>query len=410
MSEATQPAGRRAAATFIFVTILFDMLAFGLVVPVLPHLIVEFEGGDYASAARFTGVVTTVWAVMQFLAMPVLGALSDRFGRRPVVLYSTFGLALSFALVAMSRSLAWLVAARVVSGVASANVSTASAYIADVTPPERRAQAFGMLSAAFGLGFILGPVVGGLLGDSNPRLPFWVAAVLCLTNFCYGVFVLPESLAPENRRPFVLKAANPVGALGFLWSRPTLRQLTWVTFLVSVAHVVWPSMFVLFAGYRWGWTPADVGLALAGVGASSMIMGALVVGPAVKALGERLAMAIGLVCGALGFAIIAVGPTGGWFWVCLVVQAPFGLTNASTQALMSRAVGPQQQGELQGAAGTLRSMADMIGPGLFSLAFAWGVGPSAPWSMPGLPFGIAALLLAAAAVVGARPPGESVAD
>ncbi len=399
MPETPGAARRRAAALFIFVTVTLDMLAFGLVVPVMPRLVVEFEGGDYGRAATFTGIVTTVWAAMQLLAMPVLGALSDRYGRRPIVLFSTFGLAVSFVLIALSRSLAWLVAARIVSGIASANVSTASAYIADVTPPAERAKAFGLLSAAFGLGFILGPVLGGLLGDGDPRRPFWIAAGLCLLNFGYGAVVLPESLAPEHRRPFALKRAHPIGALRFLTSRPRLRALSVVTFLLSVSNVVWPTMFVLFAAYRWHWTPADVGMALGGVGVSSMLVGGVLVGPAVRTLGERGAMVFGLVCGALGFAIVAYGPTGTWFWIALVVQAPLGFTGAAVQALMSRTVDAAEQGELQGATGSVRSIADLLAPGMFAATFTWGVGASAPFSMPGLPFAVAAALLALATAV-----------
>ncbi len=399
MNETTGAVGRRAAVAFIFVTVTLDMLAFGLVVPVLPRLVVQFEGGDYGRAATFTGIVTTVWAAMQLLAMPVLGALSDRFGRRPVVLFSTLGLSVSFALVALSRSLAWLVAARVVSGIASANISTASAYIADVTPPEGRAKAFGLLSAAFGLGFILGPVVGGLLGDGDPKLPFWVAAGLALLNFAYGLWVLPESLAPENRRPFTFKSANPWGAVRFLGSRPGLRALSVVTFLGAVANVVWPSMFVLFAGYRWHWSPRDVGLALGGVGVSSMVVGGALVGPAVRVLGERWAMRIGLLCGSIGFAAMAYGPSGTWFWIALVIQMPAGFTNAAVQATLSRTVATNEQGALQGATGALRSMADLIAPGLFAASFTWGVGPNAPFSMPGLPFAIASALLLLGALV-----------
>src|SRR3954471_4818983 len=246
-SQASIAAPRGAAMIFIFVTILLDTLALGLIIPVLPKLIESFVDNDTANAARIFGLFGTAWALMQFFFSPILGALSDRFGRRPVVLLSNFGLALDYVLMALAPTLTWLFIGRLISGITSASISTAFAYIADVTPPERRAAVFGKVGAAFGAGFILGPAIGGLLGDIDPRLPFWAAAGLSFANFLYGLLILPESLRKDRRSPFRWRSANPAGALKLLRSSTALAGLAVVTFIGQVAHVVLPSTFVLYA-------------------------------------------------------------------------------------------------------------------------------------------------------------------
>jgi DHA1 family tetracycline resistance protein-like MFS transporter len=263
-------APRRGAVAFIFVTILLDMFALGLILPILPKLVESFVDNDTANAARIFGLFGTVWAVMQFLFSPILGGLSDRFGRRPVVLLSNFGLALDYVLMALAPSLTWLFVGRVISGITSASVSTAFAYIADLTPPEQRAAVFGKIGVAFGAGFILGPAVGGLLGGMDPRLPFWVAAGLSFANTLYGLLILPESLPPDRRSPFHWRNANPLGALHLLRSDRVLTGLSVANFLAQLAHVVLPSTFVLYATYRYGWDTTTVGLTLAIVGVCSM--------------------------------------------------------------------------------------------------------------------------------------------
>jgi MFS transporter, DHA1 family, tetracycline resistance protein len=252
--EVSQPAppARPAAVAFIFLTILLDMFALGLIVPILPKLVESFVDNDTARAARIFGVFGTAWALMQFVFSPILGGLSDRFGRRPVVLLSNFGLGLDYILMALAPSLVWLFIGRVISGVTSASMSTAFAYIADVTPPERRAAVFGKVGAAFGAGFILGPAIGGLLGGLDPRLPFWAAAALSLANAFYGLSILPESLPHDRRTPFRWKNANPIGALQLLLSDRVLAGLSVVNFIAQLAHVVLPSTFVLYATYRYG--------------------------------------------------------------------------------------------------------------------------------------------------------------
>src|SRR5271156_6755033 len=287
-SPATAPA-RGAAVAFIFVTILLDMLALGLIMPILPKLVESFVDNDTARAARIFGLFGTAWALMQFVFSPILGSLSDRFGRRPVVLLSNFGLGLDYVLMALAPSLIWLFVGRVISGITSASVSTAFAYIADITPPERRAAVFGKIGVAFGAGFILGPALGGLLGGLDPRLPFWVAAGLSFANTLYGLLILPESLPPERRAAFRWKSANPLGALHLLGSNRILTGLSVVTFLAQLAHVVLPSTFVLYATYRYGWNTATVGLTLAIVGICSMVVQGAAIGPLVGRLGERRA-------------------------------------------------------------------------------------------------------------------------
>jgi DHA1 family tetracycline resistance protein-like MFS transporter len=390
---------RTAALAFIFVTVLLDMLAVGLVVPVLPKLVVDFLHGNTSQGAEMFGVFGTVWALMQFLFAPVLGALSDRFGRRPIVLFSNLGLGLDYILMALAPNIAWLFIGRIISGISAASFPTASAYIADISPPEKRAQGFGLLGAAFGIGFVLGPAVGGILGQINPRLPFWVAAALSLANSSYGLFVLPESLPPEKRSPYSWARANPVGALALLRSHPELLGLAAVNFLGFVAHEVLPSVFVLYAGYRYHWEQRDIGITLATVGICSAVVQSLVIRPAVRWLGDRRALLLGLVFGGAGFAIFGLAPTGLLFWTGVPVMALWGLAGPTAQGLMSRRVSDSEQGRLQGASSSLRGITGMIGPLLFAFTFAsfidQGAAVQAGWHLPGAPFLLAACLLAA---------------
>jgi DHA1 family tetracycline resistance protein-like MFS transporter len=394
-------APRRAALIFIFITVMLDMLAIGLIIPVLPKLVVVFEGGNVASAAAVFGVFGTAWALMQFLFSPVQGALSDRFGRRPVVLLSNLGLGLDYILMALAPNLSWLFAGRVISGITAASISTAFAYIADVTPPDRRAGSFGLIGTAFGVGFVIGPALGGLLGGIDLRLPFWVAAGLSLTNFLYGLLILPESLPVERRAGWSWRRANPVGALILLRSYPQLVGLSAVNFLQNLAHVVLPSVFVLYAGYRYGWDERAVGLTLAGVGVCSAVVQGGLVRPLVARAGERRTMLIGLASGALGFAIYGFAPSGALFCVGVPVMALWGLTGPSVQALMSRRVDPSEQGQLQGAQSSLQGIAGLVGPGLFTTVFAASIAAAQRWELPGAAFLLAAAMLLAGAAIGA---------
>lgn len=393
---------RTAALAFVFVTVVLDMLALGVVIPVLPRLIEAFTGGDTAAAAEFNGIFGTVWALMQFVSMPVMGALSDRYGRRPVILLSNLGLGLDYVVMAMAPSLAWLFLGRVISGITAASISTAMAYVADVTPAERRARGFGLMGMAFGVGFVFGPAFGGLLGAVDLRLPFWVAAGLSLLNALYGYFVLPESLPRERRRRFDWRRANPVGSLRLLRSKAQLAGLAGAAFLSNCAHCVLPAVFVLYAGHRYGWGEREVGLALSAVGASSAIVQGGLVGPMVRRYGERRVLLTGLLAGAVGFAIYGFAPTGLLFLCGVPAMSLWGVAGPAAQGLLTRHVGPDQQGALQGAMGSVQGVATMVGPVVFATVFAWFIGANAPLDLPGAAYLLASLLLVLAAVLAAR--------
>src|SRR5580692_10517187 len=383
----------RAAFAFIFITILLDMLALGIIVPVLPKLIIRFEQGDMAMAATQTGVFAFVWALMQFVFAPVTGALSDRFGRRPVVLLSNFGLGCDYIFMAVAPSLSWLFVGRLVSGLTSASFSTAGAYIADVTPEHERAAKFGMLGAAFGLGFIVGPALGGMLGGMGLRYPFWAAAALSLTNALYGFFILPESLPKERRAPFNLRKANPLGALKLLGSHPELLGLASAMFLYYNAHEALPSMFVLYTDYRYHWGTQITGWALAGVGVGSTIVSALLISLAVRKLGELRTLFTGMVCGMAGFATFAFAPSTAIFVIGIPLLSLWGLTSPPMQSLMSRRVGASEQGQLQGALMSLFGVAGMIAPLMFTQVFAVAISPRWGLHFPGAPYWLAAVLM-----------------
>lgn len=387
---------RKPAFIFVFLTVVFDMLALGMIIPVLPKLVVNFAGGDTARGAEIFGIFGTVFALMQFFCSPILGTLSDRFGRRPVILISNFGLGFDYLLMALAPNLGWLFVGRVISGICAASVSTSYAYISDVLPAEKRAGAFGIMGAAFGLGFTLGPAIGGMLGHSDPRLPFWISAALSLLNACYGLFVVPESLPRDKRTAFSWKRANPVAALNLLRSHPNLLGLASISFLSNLSHVVLNSTFVLYAGYRYGWTERDIGFAMALVGICSMIVQGGLVRPFVRRFGERKALLYGLTSGAIGFTIFGLAPTGLIFLLGILFATVWGLAGPAGMGLMTRCVGAHEQGRLQGANSSLNGIASLIGPTIFTHTFAWFIGPSRPMHLPGAPFLLATFLLCTA--------------
>ena len=386
------PKGRRAAAAFIFLTVSLDMLALGMIAPVLPRLIEGFLHGNTVDAAQTLGLFGTTFAVMQFFCSPILGSLSDRFGRRPIVLLSNFGLGFDYLLMAWAPALSWLFLGRLISGITSSSIPTAMAYMADVTPRERRAAAFGMLSAAFGLGFVLGPAVGGILGTVNPRMPFWVSACLSLINGLYGIFVLPESLRRENRMAFSWKRANPIGSLTLLRHHAMLLLST-VLLLGYLAQQSLMNVYVIYADYRYGWTDRTVGLSLATIGICSALYGGLLVKHVVARLGEMRTASLGLIGGALGYAGFALSRTGRLFWLSIPVFNLMSFVWPSIQSILSRKIGPSEQGQLQGAINSLRGISGLVGPGLFTWIFSQSIGPSAVLHMPGSPFYFASFLL-----------------
>jgi MFS transporter, DHA1 family, tetracycline resistance protein len=383
----------RAAFAFIFITVALDMVALGIIIPVLPRLIVQFEHGDMGKAATQTGVFAFVWAAMQFIFAPVMGALSDRFGRRPVVLLSNFGLGCDYVLMALAPTLSWLFVGRVISGITAASIPTANAYIADVTPEEQRAAKFGMLGAAFGLGFIVGPAIGGFLGGYGLRYPFWASAILSLANWLYGLLILPESLPKDRRSPFSVKRANPLGALKLLRSHPELAGLAVAMFLYYNAHESLPSMYVLYTDYRYHFTPQLTGYAFTGVGVGSTIVSAFLISFAIKKLGEARTLYTGWLCGLAGFAVLAAAPTTAISLISIPLLSLWGLGSPAMQSLMTKRVSKSEQGQLQGALMSMFGVAGMIAPLVFTEIFAVAISPKWGIHLPGAPYWLAALLM-----------------
>ncbi len=403
MNAPIAPQARKAALAFIFITVLIDVLSFGVIIPVLPHLVEQFVGGNTETAAYWIGAFGVMFALIQFVTSPIQGTLSDRFGRRPVILLSCLGLGLDFIFMALAPSLAWLFVGRIISAITSASFTTANAYVADVTPADARAKSFGMLGAAFGVGFIIGPLIGGWLGEIDLRLPFWFSAGLALLNFAYGWFVLPESLPPEKRtRKFDWAHANPLGSMKLLRSYPQVFGLAAVVFIANLAHYVYPSVFVLFADYAYGWGQKEVGYVLAAVGVLNVIVNVVLVGWVVKHLGERRALLASLACGAVGFAIYGFADVGWIFLLGLPISALWAISAPATQALITRQVGPDVQGRIQGALMSLVSMAGIVGPAIFAGSFGYFIGDRSPRHLPGAPWFIAAVLLGIAVLIAWR--------
>lgn len=384
---------------FIIATVMLDFLAFGIIAPVLPDLIKWFEGGNIARASDLTGYFAFAWNLMQFLFLPVLGALSDRFGRRPVILISCLGLGLDYIFMALAPSLKWLFVGRLISGITASNVSTAFAYITDITVPAERAKKFGMLGAAFGVGFVVGPAVGGLLGQHNLRAPFWAAAGLSLANFLYGMFVLPESLPKEKRAKSAWHMANPLGSLTLLRSHPELAGLSIVVTLYYLAHQSLQNVWVLYTEYRYGWSRQSVGVSLAVVGICAVIVSGGLVGPYVKKFGERFSLASGLLYGFLGFAGFGLAWRGWGAIAAIPFIALWGVAGPAMQSLMSQRVDASSQGKLQGAINSLRALTGMAGPLLFTQVFSAAISPTAQVHLPGAPYFLAGLLLVCALLV-----------
>jgi DHA1 family tetracycline resistance protein-like MFS transporter len=335
---------------------------------------------------------------VQFFSAPVLGVLSDRYGRRPVLLLSLVSLALDYVVLALAPTLAWLFVGRVLSAITSATWAVGFAYIADVAKPEQRAQAFGRAAAGFGLGFIIGPALGGVLGEYGARLPFWVAAGLTLANALYGFLVLPESLAPERRSPFSLRRANPIGALAFLRREPALIGLAFARFLRGIAHDVQPVIFVLYTTYRYGFSKTEVGFVLFAIGILGTAVSALLVQPLVRAIGERGTLLLGLTCGGIAFLGFGFAPSAWWFCAFIPFEALWWVDGAAMQALLTRRVSASAQGELQGALAAVQSIAGLIAPPLFAFTYAFFIEPARAQPIPGAAWYLAGALMLAGMV------------
>lgn len=383
---------RQAALIFILVTVTLDVLAMGLIIPVLPKLILDFLHGKMTDAADWNGWFALVFALIQFVFSPVLGVLSDRFGRRPIILLSNLGLGLDYVVMAVAPSISWLFLGRVISGVTSSSIPTAMAYIADVTPKEKRAGAFGMIGVAFGIGFAFGPALGGLLAHFDPRLAFWVAAGLSLTNWLWGFLFVPESLPVERRKHFTLRRANPVGSLVLLRSHSELWRLATIQFLAYLAHNVF-SVWALYAIYRYAWDQLTIGISLMIVGVCAAVISAGLTGRMVKYFGEKKTLYIGQFFGAGGMFMAGLAKTGAWLMASVPVISLWNISMPAAQSMMTHRVSEHEQGELQGAIQSLRSITFIVGPVLFSRTFSWFIDPKHSLHIPGAPYYLGAALL-----------------
>jgi DHA1 family tetracycline resistance protein-like MFS transporter len=384
---------RKPALSFIFITLALDILGIGLIVPILPRLVQSLEGGDIATGSRAFGFLAALYSLMQFLCAPLLGSLSDRFGRRPVILGSLLGSGLDYFVLAFAPNLTWFFVGRVISGATGANFAAAAAYIADISPPEKRAANFGLIGAAFGLGFIAGPALGGVLGDVGLRVPFLVAGGLTLVNWLYGLLVLPESLAPENRRQFSWVRSSPVGAVLDLRRYPVVFGLTGTFFLLSLAHQSLPATWVLYTRHRFDWTVGQTGYSLALVGLTAALVQGGLTRVLVPRLGERKAATLGLTMIAVTFVGYGLATESWMMYALIVVGSLGGITGPAVQALISRSVGADEQGGIQGSLTGLASVAGILGPPLSTTLFSHFISDEAKMKIPGAAFFSSALLV-----------------
>lgn len=389
----------KPAVRFIFFTLLLDVLGFGLLIPVAPKLIERLQGEGTAAASTTYGLLIAVYAGMQFLFAPILGSLSDRFGRRPVILISLLGSAIDYLAQALAPTVAILFITRAINGISGANITACNAYIADVTPPDKRAAAFGMMGAAFGLGFVIGPLMGGFLGKIDIHLPFYVAAGLTAVNWLYGYFVLPESLPPERRRPFSFGRANPLGTFAQLTRHPLVLWLASANFLVGLAMFGLHATWVLYTGHRYQWDERATGLSLALVGVGAAVVQGGLVRKIIPALGEAKSLVIGLVIAIAAYVGYGLATQGWMIYVIVVIASLGGIAGPAAQALITKSVLPTEQGETQGALTSLQGIAQVLGPLIGSNVFAYFISSRAPVYLPGAPYLVSAALALAGLVV-----------
>jgi len=393
---------KTAAIGFIFITLLIDVIGFGIIIPVMPTLIGQLTHVGVSEASRYGSWLMFAYAFVQFLFAPIIGSLSDKYGRRPILLLSLFGFGIDYLFLALAPTYAWLFIGRIIAGITGASITTGFAYIADISQPENRAKNFGMVGAAFGLGFIIGPVLGGLLGHIGPRVPFYAAAVLALLNWLYGYFVLPESLSKENRREFSWKRANPLTSLLRLKKYPALGGLITAMALVYVASHAVQSNWSYFGMYRFNWDEKMVGLSLGAVGILvALVQGGLtrIVNPK---LGNEKSIYIGLLLYTIGMFLFGIANQGWMMFIFLVPYCLGGISQPSLQAVMAGQVPANEQGELQGALASLQSAATIIGPLLMNNLFYYFSHSSAPVYLPGAPFLAGAILLLTAFIIAFR--------
>lgn len=390
---------KSAAIGFIFITMLIDITGWGIIIPVIPKLIKELIHGDISEAAKIGGWLTFAYAITQFLFAPLVGNLSDKFGRRPIILISLFTFSLDYLLLAFAPTIQWLFVGRIIAGLTGASITTATAYIADVSTPENRAKNFGMIGAAFGLGFIIGPVIGGLLGQFGARVPFYAAAGLCLLNFLYGYFILPESLAKENRREFDIKRANPIGALMHLKKYPKLIGLVIATFLLYVASHAVHSNWSFFTMYQFNWDEKMVGISLGVIGLLvGLVQGGLIrwINPK---LGNEKSIYVGMSLYTIGMFLFATATESWMMFVFLIPYCLGGIAGPAMQAVISEQVPANEQGEIQGTMSSLMSASAIIGPPMMSTVFYYFTHNEAPFKFPGAPFVLASILMLLSTII-----------
>jgi MFS transporter, DHA1 family, tetracycline resistance protein len=397
-----------AAFGFLMITMALDSLTWGITAPVLPTLLVQLQGGAIADTAGILGIFGTVWAVAHFIASPVLGSLSDRYGRRPVLLISLAGLGLDYVLMALAPSVLWLFIGRILAGVTTANFPTAIAYVSDTATGEQRTKLFGLLGASHGFGFIIGPAFGGMLAEFDVRAPFWCAAVVCFANAAFGYFILRESLSKDLRSPFKWRNANFFGSLSMLRTTSILLTIGLAMFFLRLALDVNPAIIVVYTQTRYSWDAQQVGLMLATYGAFSMLVQALLIGPAIRHLGERVTMLLGLAFGALAFSFYASASVGWVFLIGLPLGALFGVANPAMMGIATRFVEPNQQGQLQGALNGLMSISSIIAPLMFTQAFTIGYSLTEIPGAIGLPYVLSVAFFGVAIVLTFRIPRTSI--
>jgi DHA1 family tetracycline resistance protein-like MFS transporter len=394
--------GKSAGIGFIFITLLIEIIGFGIIIPVTPKLIAGLKGLDLADASRYGSLLTAVYALMQFVFSPMLGSISDAYGRRPVLLVSLFGFGIDYLFMALAPTYAWLFAGRIISGITGASIGTGFAYIADVSTPENRAKNFGMVGAAFGLGFIIGPVLGGLLGQYGVKMPFYAASLLALVNWLYGYFVLPESLPLEKRRPLNLRKANPFSSFSKLGAYPNLGSLFLISTLIYLASHAVHSNWNYFTMFRFGWSEKMVGISLGVVG----LLVALVQGGLTRIVNPRLGNAKSIFWGlslyALGMLLFGLAGAGWMMFVFLIPYCLGGITQPAMQSVMAGKVPSDEQGELQGAITSLQSACAVIGPLMMNNLFYFFSRPQVPVFLPGAPFFLAFLFFLFALLIAWR--------
>ncbi|MGC1496366.1 MAG: TCR/Tet family MFS transporter [Sulfitobacter sp.] len=379
----------RPAVVFIMITIMIDAMGIGLIIPVMPDLIREVNGGDLSNAALWGGIMATTFAVMQFLFGPVMGGLSDRYGRRPVLLLALVVMAADYVLMSIAHTIWLLMLGRIIGGITAATHATASAYMADISKPEDRAANFGLIGAGFGIGFVLGPLMGGVLAEYGTRAPFWAATVLAMGNAILGWFVLKETVKKENRRAFEWRRANPFGAIRALGKLPGIRHLLVVYFIYHVAFAVYPSVWAYFGQERFEWTPALIGYSLGLFGVMMALVQAGLIRLVLRFLGERGTVIVGHLFSILAFGVIAVVTSGTWALILTPLAALAGIIPPALQGIMSRKVAPNAQGELQGALSSAVALAMILSPMAMTATFAHFTATDAPLYLPGAPFMLA---------------------